>query len=145
MEALNTLLTLAVDYRDRLMIILAGYEEPIKRLINLNQGLERRFPNQFHFEDYSEEELYEIFCYKLKKNSRIIENGASDIIRKVINKRSKRSGFGNAGGIDNIMKELIDAQSVRLRPHLEAGDLTQELFKTITAEDASELLTAGRD
>lgn len=145
MEALNTLLTLAVDYRDRLMIILAGYEGPIKRLMNLNQGIERRFPNQFHFEDYSEDELYDIFCYKLKKNNRVLEDGASDVIKEIIRKRMKRNGFGNAGGIDNIMKDLIAAQSVRLRPMLDSEDLTPELFRTITLEDAQNLLTAGRE
>jgi SpoVK/Ycf46/Vps4 family AAA+-type ATPase len=145
MEALNTLLTLAVDYRDRLMIILAGYEGPIKRLMNLNQGLERRFPNQFHFEDYTEEELYQIFCKKLKDNSRVLEDGASDIIKEVIQKRNRRSSFGNGGGIDNIMKDLIGAQAVRLRPYFDSEEMTPELFRTITAEDAKALLTAGRD
>ncbi len=145
MEALNTLLTLALDYHDRLMIILAGYEGPINRLMSLNQGLERRFPNQFHFDDYTEEELYQIFCKKLKDNSRVLEDGASEIIKEVIKKRSRRSNFGNGGGIDNIMKDLIGAQAVRLRPYFDSEELTPELFGTITVGDAKELLTAGID
>ena len=127
------------------MIILAGYEGPINRLMSLNQGLERRFPNQFHFDDYTEEELYQIFCKKLKDNSRVLDEGVSDIVREVIKKRSRRSNFGNGGGIDNIMKDLIGAQAVRLRPYYDSEKLTPELFRTITVEDANELLASGRD
>ncbi len=135
MEAVNTLLTLANDYKDRMMIILAGYEENMNRFLQLNQGLDRRFPNRFHFEDYTLEELCRIFDYKLKKNGRILENGTDEYIKKLIEKRSKKPGFGNAGGIDNIMKELIDAQATRLRPQLLQRELPPELLNTISLED----------
>ncbi|MCR5676081.1 MAG: AAA family ATPase [Lachnospiraceae bacterium] len=140
LEALNTLLTLAVDYRDRLMIILAGYEEPMNRLLSLNQGLDRRFPNRFHFADYSQDELYAILLSKLKDNGRTLSSDAEEPARKLIEMRSARSGFGNGGGIDNIIKDFFDAQATRLRADLIAGNLPPEKLSEITLADVEKVI-----
>ena len=60
-EAIETLLKRMEDDRDRLIVIVAGYNEPMKQFIASNPGLESRFTNYLNFPDYKPEELLEIF------------------------------------------------------------------------------------
>ena len=60
-EAIETLLKRMEDDRDRLIVIVAGYNEPMKQFIASNPGLESRFTNYLNFPDYQPEELLEIF------------------------------------------------------------------------------------
>ena len=49
------------DHRDDLVVIVAGYPDLMERFINSNPGLKSRFNKYIHFEDYTPEELLEIF------------------------------------------------------------------------------------
>jgi Cdc6-like AAA superfamily ATPase len=62
-EAIATLLKRMEDDRDRLVVILAGYTNEIEYFINTNPGLRSRFNRYIHFDDYTAEELYNIFCH----------------------------------------------------------------------------------
>ena len=61
-EAIATLLKRMEDNRGRLVVILAGYTNEIEQFIDSNPGLRSRFNRYIHFDDYTAEELYEIFC-----------------------------------------------------------------------------------
>jgi hypothetical protein len=60
-ESLQTLLKRMEDDRDRLVVILAGYPEPMDALLQVNPGLSSRFGRTFAFPDYSATELGRIF------------------------------------------------------------------------------------
>ncbi len=72
-EAVNTLLACMENYRDRLVVILAGYENEMKRLYDMNEGLKSRIPNEIYFEDYNAEELKQIFLLSARKSYTIPE------------------------------------------------------------------------
>lgn len=113
-EAFTSLLTKAENYRDRLMIIMAGYEEPMRQLLAANEGMKRRFPHQLHFEDYDEEELMEIFCFMLEKRRYYLHTDAENAVKRLIKSKMGRSDFGNAGEIRNMLEGMIQKLAVRV-------------------------------
>ncbi|MGN0366114.1 MAG: AAA family ATPase [Suilimivivens sp.] len=113
-EAFNTLLTRAENYRDRLMIIMAGYEEPMRQLLAANEGMKRRFPNELYFENYTEEELNQIFRSMLHARNYSLHMDAQKSVARLIKSRMGRSDFGNAGDIRNMIDGMIQKLSVRV-------------------------------
>ena len=97
-EAINTLLKRMEDDRDRLVVILAGYSDEIKQFINSNPGLESRFNRYIHFDDYTDEELIDIFAYNLRNAQYKITKDAYDAVYQIIKEKvaNKDSRFGNA-------------------------------------------------
>jgi SpoVK/Ycf46/Vps4 family AAA+-type ATPase len=59
-EAIDTLVKAIEDYRDRLVVIVAGYPEPMKAFIQSNPGLDSRFANKVFFPDFSTQEMGQI-------------------------------------------------------------------------------------
>ncbi|MBR1866939.1 MAG: AAA family ATPase, partial [Lachnospiraceae bacterium] len=60
-EAIDTLVKAMEDEREDLIIIAAGYPEPMEQFIKANPGLKSRFQKTLHFPDYSAEDLYQVF------------------------------------------------------------------------------------
>lgn len=60
LEAIDTLVKGMEDYRENLVVILAGYTYEMEEFLNANSGLRSRFPNIIEFPDYTGEELYRI-------------------------------------------------------------------------------------
>ncbi len=115
-EAIATLLKRMEDNRDRLVVILAGYGDEMKQFIDSNPGLKSRFNRYFHFEDYSKQELMEIFQLLVKKHEYLIEgeakNKVSDKVEEAIKNRDKH--FGNARYVRNLFEKILENQALRL-------------------------------
>jgi SpoVK/Ycf46/Vps4 family AAA+-type ATPase len=66
-ECIDTLCEALSDNKENLMVIIAGYETELKDcFFNYNQGLDSRFTWRFKTDDYSAEDLYNIFLKKVK-------------------------------------------------------------------------------
>lgn len=59
-EAIDTLIAEMENHRDDMVVILAGYEDEMGRLMDMNPGMKSRVPYTIRFENYSREELYQI-------------------------------------------------------------------------------------
>ena len=65
-ECIDTLCEALSDKKDNLMVIIAGYEHELKTcFFDYNQGLESRFTWRFHTNEYTHDELYQIFVKKV--------------------------------------------------------------------------------
>lgn len=115
-EAIATLLKRMEDNRDRLVVILAGYTNEIEAFINSNPGLRSRFNRYIHFEDYTAEELFEIFTLQMKKNEYTLSDDAEQYLKEKLESvvANKPKDFGNARYIRNLFEKSIEKQANRL-------------------------------
>lgn len=122
-EAISTLLKRMEDDRSRLVVIIAGYTDEIKQFINANPGLQSRFNRYIHFDDYSAEELVEIYQFNLRKYEYQLTPDALDTLRQVIEKAvtNKDKHFGNARYVRNLFEKTLENQARRL-VHLDNPD-----------------------
>jgi Cdc6-like AAA superfamily ATPase len=136
-EAIDTLIPLLENHRDRLVVIFAGYSSKMKQFMESNPGLARRVPreNIFLFPDYSPEELWEILEQNLGRRSIPYLQGTETILRDtVIELHTIRTEtFGNAGEIRNLADALERRRVVRIRLEgldpqapLEEGDIPEK-------------------
>jgi len=66
-ECIDTLCEALSDNKENLMVIVAGYEKELKEsFFSFNQGLDSRFTWRFKTDDYTAEDLYNIFLKKVK-------------------------------------------------------------------------------
>lgn len=133
-EAIATLLKRMEDNRDRLVVILAGYTDEIREFIESNPGLQSRFNRYIHFNDYSTEELMDVFKYNLKRSRYKIKRDAYELLyEKVSNAVStKDKNFGNARYVRNIFEKVIQQQANRLAKQI---SIVSEDLSLITKED----------
>lgn len=115
-EAIDTLLKLMEDYRDNLVVIVAGYPKLMKKFIESNPGLDSRFNRYITFEDYSCTELLEIFEYICKNSSYELDSEGKEYLSEYIAKLflDRDEKFGNARTIRNIFEKSIMFQANRV-------------------------------
>ncbi|MCR4636602.1 MAG: AAA family ATPase [Butyrivibrio sp.] len=133
-EAIDTILKAMEDHRDDLVVIVAGYTEPMEKFINSNPGLKSRFNKYIEFPDYTIDELMDIFDMNCKKYDYVIEDDTKQHVKELISQRKLASNgnFANAREIRNLFEEIITNQASRI-----AGieDLKPEDMMKITNDD----------
>lgn len=139
-EAVDTLLRLMENHRDRLVVIIAGYTDAINDFIRSNDGLASRFSHFIEFPSYTADELRQIFLNMAKDNKVDISEDALRVIdRRII--EMARNGrhdvkFGNARAIRDFFETVLTAQSERLSLHPDLEKISDEELQHITEDDA---------
>ena len=135
-EAIATLLKRMEDDRDRLVVILAGYTDEIKEFIDSNPGLQSRFNRYIQFDDYSAEELGEVFKRNLRKSRYKIKRDAFEQVQNTIEcaVTSRNRNFGNARYVRNLFEKVVQNQANRLA---EMDSIANEDLSIITREDVN--------
>ena len=133
-EAIATLLKRMEDDRNRLVVILAGYTNEIKEFIDSNPGLQSRFNRYIQFDDYSAEELTEIFKRNLRKSRYKIKRDAFEELQGVVAKAvaSRDKNFGNARYVRNLFEKVVQNQANRLA---RMESINNDELSIITRED----------
>ena len=130
-EAIDTVLKAMEDHRDDLVVIVAGYTDLMDKFIHSNPGLESRFNRFLLFEDYTPEEMFEIFKMRCGKGY-VLAPEAEPLVRDYIAEESADPSFGNARGVRNIFEHILVAQNNRLA---KLETVTRDDLMTLTADD----------
>lgn len=133
-EAVATLLKRMEDDRERLVVILAGYTNEMAAFINSNPGLQSRFTRYIEFQDYSAEELLQIYQKNMKDYDYQIDDDAFTKLKNIIDNAvvNKDRNFGNARYVRNLFERTLQNQANRLST---VPKLTKDLLRTITIDD----------
>lgn len=133
-EAIETLLKRMEDDRDRLIVIVAGYPEPMERFINSNPGLHSRFSRFVEFPDYDARELCRIFSGMCRKHGlRLMPALREKVIHHFHFLSGQRTdNFGNARLVRNCFESVINSQASRLA---NVALVSTELLETLEGAD----------
>lgn len=135
-EAIDTLLKAMEDNRDDFVVIVAGYTKQMEAFLLSNPGLKSRFNKSILFEDYTEEELLDIFnlfCHKY--GLRLSEDAKRNLVVFLSTICSEKTeNFANAREIRNLFERSIVNQANRL------GDL-----ETISNDELEEIISSDLD
>jgi SpoVK/Ycf46/Vps4 family AAA+-type ATPase len=131
-EAIDTVVKLVEDRRDRLVVILAGYPDEMDALVAANPGMRSRFPKSIHFADYDDDELLAIVeSIGARGHYRLDDEGRA-AVRRWLAAQPRDRGFGNGRLARNLVEAAVANQATRL---VALADPTDEQLTTLTAAD----------
>lgn len=113
-EAIATLIKMMEDNRDNFVLILAGYKDEMKLLINSNVGFYSRIKHYLEFKDYSPDVLCEIFEKMAQSYNYTVSDSAMKKFKNSITKEINMTNFGNARTVRNCLDKAIDKHSLNL-------------------------------
>lgn len=113
-EAINTLVKAMEEHRNELVVILAGYTGEMEQFFNSNSGLRSRFSNIFEFEDYSPDELMEIFKKMVNTRGYRLDIESKVHAMLYFHRLKKEPSQGNGRLVRNVLDQAIQNQALRL-------------------------------
>ena len=131
-EAIATLIQAMENYRDKLVVIFAGYTKEMQAFLDSNSGIVSRIGYTLNFPDYTTEELIKIFLGMTKKAGFIVNDDAINYLKEIIEKNRNMKNFGNARFIRNIYEKSVVKHATRVKDKKQT-----KVLKTITKEDIS--------
>ena len=129
-EAIATLIQAMENYRDNLVVVFAGYTKEMQAFLNANSGIVSRIGYTLNFEDYTKEQLLQIFESMLKKAGFSAQKSALDKALSVIEEYKDTENFGNARFVRSLYEKTIIKHASRTK-----GKTGKKLLTTITEED----------
>ena len=133
-EAIEILLQVMENQRDELVIILAGYKEPMDKFYESNPGLSSRIANHIDFPDYSTEELLQIAKIMLDDQQYKLTPQAEVALSQYITKRKEKPLFANARSVKNALDRARMRQANRIFDS-RGQVLTKKELVNLEAED----------
>ncbi|MEV5573333.1 AAA family ATPase [Spirillospora sp. NPDC052269] len=123
-EAVAELLKQMEEHRADLVVIVAGYADPMERFLSSNPGLRDRFPRVLSFPDYSEDELVAIFESMAGDAGFRLADGLPGAVRRRIAAQPRGPQFGNARFVRNLLDAAIARQAQRITGDPSGGSET---------------------
>ena len=133
-ECVATLLKAMEDYKDKLIIIFAGYEDEMKKFLDSNPGLISRIGYKINFPDYTVEELTQMYLNLLEKNKLKITPKALSKLQEIIKVSSGYDDFGNGRYINNLFQKVLIEHSKNIENKNKKTNLYQIIEEDINHE-----------
>ena len=112
-EAIDTLVKAMEDHRGEFCVILAGYKNEMRKMIDINPGFKSRIQFMLDFPNYSREELGRITQLMLKDRGYSMGETALNRILDITDIKRKEPNFANAREIRNVLDQVIMCQNLR--------------------------------
>ena len=113
-EVIATLVKAMEDEQEKLTIIFAGYSKEMKDLIQMNPGIKSRIKYYLKFEDYSVDDLKEIFTQMAHKQNFCISAELMNAFADRMIFEKKQKNFGNGRSVRNLLDCMIDRHAVNM-------------------------------
>ncbi|WP_274968839.1 AAA family ATPase [Succinimonas amylolytica] len=136
-EAIDTIVQEMENRRERMIVIMAGYAEPMKKLLKANAGLASRIAFHVDFPDYSPDDLEGIMKLMLRERQLAVSEEALDKCREIFRKAVARDDFGNGRFVRNLIEGAELAQARRLRDIYGRKAIPKRALTELGAEDFS--------
>ena len=133
-EAIEILLQVMENQRDDLVVILAGYKEPMDKFYESNPGLSSRIANHIDFPDYTTPELLQIAKLMLEEQQYQLTPDAEVALERYIQKRKEKPLFANARSVKNALDRARMRQANRIFDS-RGQVLTKKELVNLEAED----------
>ncbi len=131
-EAVATLIQGMENNRDNLVVIFAGYTNEMQDFLNLNSGIVSRIGYTVEFEDYTVDELWQIFNQMMTKAGFLVSKEAEEKVKKIIEENKGAKNFGNARFVRNVYEKSIIKHASNTK-----DKKSKKALITIKAEDIS--------
>ncbi|ADU47094.1 AAA family ATPase [Intrasporangium calvum] len=134
-EAVNTLVKEMEDHREDLVVIVAGYPEPMVRFIAQNPGLASRFTTTIEFDDYTDDELLAILDSIADRSEYELTDAARRRVRHTLEATARTPAFGNGRFVRNLFEHAVGRHAWRLQ---DAVEPTRDDLRLLTEDDVVE-------
>jgi len=129
-------------YRGKMAIILAGYPGDMQKLMNVNAGLERRFKYRLQFDDYTNEELTQMYKNFVTRKGQVLADGCDSHILAWFKSQKRGKNFGNAGLLEKLYQEVAPRRGQRFTNAVSTNDT--DFYLTFLPEDFPETVQGTR-
>ncbi len=146
-EAIDTLLKRLEDDRGKFVCIVAGYTDQMHDFIDSNPGLKSRFTQTIHFDDYTPDELTEIFLHLAADKKFVIDDETRSAVHRQFEQLYLRrdKNFGNAREARRIFDEAVERQSQRLMNEMGSQQFdAADMYRILPADLPMAQNTAAR-
>ncbi|SKA94377.1 ATPase family associated with various cellular activities (AAA) [Agreia bicolorata] len=134
-EAITTIVKDMEDHRDDLVVIVAGYPEPMRGFMETNPGLASRFSTSITFQDYTDAELRDIFVRLAEASDFEPTPEALARFEQIVSIEPRDEGFGNGRYARNLLDKAIARHAWRLR---DVAEPTLDELRLLLADDLND-------
>ena len=133
-EAVQALMKRMEDDRERLVVVIAGYPEPMSKMLRSNPGLSSRFQRTLDFPDYTVDELVSVFEGMCRKNHYTMSDEVTSKLKSILQNAvaNHDEHFGNARLVRNLFEAAIRRLANRI---VNIAPLTHEILTALHADD----------
>ncbi len=110
-EAIATLIKAMEDHKGELIVIFAGYKDEMRRFEKTNPGISSRIGYRFEFEDYTSEELVEMFSKQVTGSGFSIDADAIARAKTVMDYYRRKQNFGNGRFVSRLWQDTLTKHS----------------------------------